>query len=92
MALSRGSVLSLVGGRGLAALATPGGGDQCPVFAVGGEHAVETGEVDAGFGKRAVRRVSPIRNGRSRLLTSPTSSIRSVVILSRVCNCDLVTI
>ncbi len=31
-------------------LAAPGWGDQRPVFAVGREDAVETGEVDAGFG------------------------------------------
>jgi len=32
------------------ALAPPGRGDGHPVMAVGGEDAVETGEIDAGFG------------------------------------------
>ena len=35
-----GGSASLVGGRG----AAPGGSNECPVPAVGGEHAVETGE------------------------------------------------
>ena len=49
MLIGGGSV-SLVGGRGLAALAAPGGSRECPVLAVGGGDAVATGEVDAELG------------------------------------------
>jgi hypothetical protein len=50
MALGRCSVYWFVGRSGFSSLSTSGGRDGCPVLAVGCEHAVETGEVDAGFG------------------------------------------
>ena len=55
MALGGCSVLCFIGG--LAALAAPGRCDQRPVLAVGCEHAMETGEVDAGFGDQGGERV-----------------------------------
>jgi hypothetical protein len=50
MACSDGLVMYLIERGGLAALATPVRGDQCPVFTVGCEITVKSGQVDAGFG------------------------------------------
>ncbi len=50
VALGRGSLWCRV--DGLAALAAPGGSDQCPVLAVGCEHAVEAGQIHSRFGNQ----------------------------------------
>ena len=49
VALDRGSVRCLLGSFGLASLTTSGRSNQCPVFTVGCEYAMKSGEVGAGF-------------------------------------------